>query len=396
MPRIEIAGRSVRLADACIIGRDRTCHLAVNHPSISGEHARIFSQDGGWFVEDLLSATGTAVNGKPVLAGAQPLADGDTIAVGEVAVRFFLAAAPAAAASPAPDAPDPRSLLGREVSGFAVTAFAREETAGPAFQARHARTGREVLLRVFDPEVVAGEGAGFVDRFRDLVAVLAANRHPDLPRVFQVGCEGPFVWYATDIPAGSSLVQGGLVPLQAVEAVLGIARLLAALHDAALVHGDLRPALIHRDEAGRVRLGSLGLAGLNAANRRRLQAAGAARQAAYLDPVQARSGDCNVKSDIYSAGCILVELLTGRPPFAGASPAAVAAAHAEEPIPQLAARLRLPAALDGILGGMLAKEHLDRYNDFAALIPDLEGLRDAIVAKAQGGLAGAMRRLIGR
>lgn len=401
MARIEVAGKTIRLVDSCTIGRDKSCNLSIAHGSISREHARIYCEGASWYVEDLLSANGTTVNGKPVLGGPQSLSDGDAIEVGDVPVRFWFADIQATqpVQAPIPSGFDPMSLIGREFSGFKIQSFDRMEVTGPLFRARHARTERDVELWVFDSEITRTEGGEFVNRFRDLISVLAGMRHPDMVRVYQLGQEQDLLWYATEIPGGPTLAQlvhQGFAPLRAVEAVVRLCRLLAVFHEAGLVHGDIKPSLVHMDESGRVRLGSLGLAGLNSANRRRLQAAAATRQVFYLDPEQARSGDCNVKSDIYSAGCILVQLLTGRPPYIGDNYEAVLKAHATEPIPQLASQLDLPPVLDGIVAGMLAKEHMNRYNDLKPVLAELDALRTAIANKPQGAgrrLADAVRWL---
>lgn len=384
MPQIRIQDKNLRVGDTFTIGRAKTCNLAIGHPSLSREHARVFRDGEDWKVEDLHSANGTTLNGRPLIGGAQILRDGDEIGVGEVAMRFQLGDGPALDLPPAAAAtPQERLLriLGTELGGYAVVAMIRQEVAGPLLRAKHVKTGREVQLWILDPRVEEDEPLGFYERFTDLLTAMAGLKHPELTRIYQCGRDDGLIWYATEPPAGSTLAQlvhRGFTPLQAVETVLGLCRLLHVYHEAGLVHGDITPAQILLDDAGKVRLGSFGLAGLGSANRKRLQAAGQTRQVYYLDPDQARTGDCNVRSDGYSVGCLLVHLLTGRPPFIGANFQEVLQAHLAQPIPALAAGMGLPTVLDGILEGFLAKNSFNRYNDLGPAISDLEQLHAMI------------------
>jgi serine/threonine protein kinase len=387
MALIRIQDKSLRVGDTFTIGRAKTCNLAIGHPSLSREHARVFRDGDDYKVEDLHSANGTTLNGRPLIGGAQPLADGDVLLVGEVEMRFLLGDGAGAEAEPAPAAvamtPARRlaKILGTELGGYKVLSLIRQEVAGPLLRATHGKTGREVQLWVLDPLIEDNELPEFFQHFVDLLTSAAGLKHPELIRVYQCGKDDGLIWYATEAPTGSTLAQlvhRGFTPLQAVQAVLGLCRLLHVYHEAGLVHGDITPAQIHLDDAGKVRLGSFGLAGLNSTNRKRLQAAGSTRQVYYLDPDQARSGDCNVRSDGYSVGCVLVHLLTGRPPFIGANFQEVLEAHASQPVPAVAQQLGLPPLLDEILAGFLAKNSFHRYNDLGPAITDLDTLRAMI------------------
>lgn len=378
MPLIHIHDKTLRVGDTFTIGRGKGCNLAIGHPSMSREHARIWQEGGAWLVEDLHSANGTLLNGKPLIGGPGRLQDGDTIQVGDIPLRFTITDALELDAPAHPAGPRTLdSLPGSELGGYAVLALERQEVAGPLFAARHLKTGREVLLWVLDPKVEQAEDPNFYPRFVDLLGTAAAIKHPDLIRVYQCGRDDGLIWYATERPAGATLAQlvhQGFTPRRALETVLKLCRLLHLYHEAGLVHGDIKPSLVHLDEAGRVRLGSFGLAGLNSVNRKRLQSEGATRQVFYLCPEQARTGNGNVKSDLYSLGCILVHLLTGRPPFIGNTYQEAQAAHLTQPVPKLAEPLQLPTAFDAFLDGLLAKDTFDRYDDLAPAIRDLEAV----------------------
>jgi hypothetical protein len=385
MPFLDVRDRQLRIGGPFTIGRAKSCNLCVTDGALSREHARIYPDGDGWMLEDLHSANGTSLNDRPLLAGPLPLADGDRIGIGSLTMTFRLRAGDglelASDEAPAAALPDPLRLPGTCIGGYAVQPLVRREVAGPLFDATHEKTGRRVHLWVLDPRIEAQEEREFFRRFTDTLTAAAGLKHPDLIRIYQVGRENGLIWYATEPPAGSSLAQlvhGGFTPARAVATVLAACRLVHAYHEAGLVHGDLQPARIHVAEGGRVRLGSFGLAGLGSATRRMLQTEGATRQVFYLCPVQAGTGDCNVRSDLYSLGCILVHLLTGRPPYIGNTYQEALAAHRDQPIPAPAEAAGLPPALDGIVSGMLAKDPYQRYLDLAPAIADLEALAAAL------------------
>lgn len=383
MPSLHVQDRTLPLTGPCTIGRAKTCNLAIAHGSISREHARVWSEADGWWVEDLRSANGTTLNGRPIAGARARLGHGDTIQVGDVPVRFLEdgrqgdldIALDLPAAKPA--VRDPAGLAGGVLGGWAVQSLIRQEVVGPLYAASHQASRRHGQLWVLEPRIEQDEDPEFFQHFSGMLRTAASLGHPDIIKVYQCGRDDGLIWYATEAPAGSTLAQlvhGGFTIGGALRHVLALCRLVVAYHDAGLVHGDIKPSLVHVDDGGRVRLGSLGLAGLNSRNRRRLQAEGSTRQVFYLCPVQARTGDCNVRSDLYSIGCILVHLLTGRPPFIGANFAEVMQAHAEQPLPVLSEILELPPLIDEILAGLLAKDIHDRYDDLAPVIRELERL----------------------
>jgi serine/threonine protein kinase len=379
MPSLIVQGRTLRVGGTFTIGRNKTCNLSIGHGSISREHARIWCEAGTWMVEDLHSANGTTVNGRPLLAGAAKLADGDVIMVGDIETRWQVAEELRLDLPPATDnqARDPATLPGTTFAGYDVHLLERQEVAGPLFRAKHHKTAREVFLWVLDPRIERQEEGGFYERFLATLSIAASLKHPELTRVYQVGRDDGLIWYATEPAAGATLAQlvhHGFTPAQAVERVVKLCRLLDVYHAAGLIHGDIKPSLVHVDESRRVRLGSLGLAGLSSQTRKALQSEGSTRQVFYLCPVQARTGDCNVKSDLYSIGCLFVHLLIGRPPFVGSGFAEVMAAHRDQPVPVLSGALNMPVLIDEILAGMLAKDPFERYDDLGPLIRDLETL----------------------
>ncbi|MEJ5868313.1 PASTA domain-containing protein [Pseudokineococcus sp. 5B2Z-1] len=160
----------------------------------------------------------------------------------------------------------------------------------------------------------------------------------------------------------------------AVAVTAGVLGALAYSHRAGIVHRDIKPANVMLTPEGQVKVMDFGIA-------RALADAGATAThtsvvlgtAQYLSPEQARGRPVDARTDLYSTGCLLYELLTGRPPFQGDSAVSLAYQHVgEAPDPPSAHRTGLPPALDGVVLRALAKEPADRYPDAETFRRDLE------------------------
>jgi serine/threonine-protein kinase len=177
------------------------------------------------------------------------------------------------------------------------------------------------------------------------------------------------------------LRDGQAVPIdEAIEITAGVLSALEYSHHAGIVHRDIKPANVMLTPTGAVKVMDFGIARAladSAATMTQTQAVIGTAQ--YLSPEQARGETVDARSDLYSAGCLLFELLTGRPPFVGDSPVAVAYQHVREiaPAPSSVAS-DVPETLDRICAKALAKERDARYSSAAEFRADLE-------AAARGG-----------
>lgn len=375
MPRLRLPDAVVAFSAEVVVGRHPACPVRIDHPSVSRQHARLRPQDGAWLIEDLQSANGTRLNGHPLISGAAPLSDGAAVRFGHIEAVFELH-------DRADDGPEPEpgpDLSGAELGGFQVLGPLDRETSGPLWRARRPRSAAEVLLWVLDPAAVRDEDPEFPSRYAGLMSLAEGIDHPDRTRIFHCGHDAArgLVWYASDIPPGPTLARllatSPPKPAQALRLVTALAGLLREYHLAGIVHGALHPAAVHVDSAERVRLRGFGLLGFRPENRRRLLTLDLARLAPWLDPEQLSSAACNVRSDGYSLGCLLVRMLTGRTPYSGPA-AAQAEAHRTQPLPAPAAALRLPRELDQVISGLMARSPFDRYDDLAPAIADLTAL----------------------
>jgi serine/threonine protein kinase len=159
----------------------------------------------------------------------------------------------------------------------------------------------------------------FVERFRREARSAARLSHPNIVAVFDSGSDAGLHYLVMEYVAGQSLAQlladrGRLAPRRAAELAIEVCRALAAAHAQGLVHRDVKPGNVLVTEDGRVKVTDFGI--VKAAAATTLTGTGTVLgTAAYLSPEQAQGGPVDARSDLYSLGCVLYELLCGSPPF---------------------------------------------------------------------------------
>ena len=165
-----------------------------------------------------------------------------------------------------------------------------------------------------------------------------------------------------------------ILPERALEITSGVLSALDYSHRAGIIHRDIKPGNVMLTPSGDVKVMDFGIArAISDASSTMTQTAAVVGTAQYLSPEQARGETVDSRSDVYSAGCLLYELLTGRPPFVGDSPVAVAYQHVREPaLPPSDHDTDLPPEVDAIVMKALAKRVEDRYQSAAAMRSDIE------------------------
>jgi serine/threonine-protein kinase len=168
--------------------------------------------------------------------------------------------------------------------------------------------------------------------------------------------------------------EGRLLPRRALEITAAVCAALEQAHSAGIVHRDIKPGNVMITPAGDVKVMDFGIArALTSSTATMTQTSAVFGTAHYLSPEQARGEHVDARSDVYSTGCLLYELLTGAPPFTGENAVAVAYQHVrEDPVPPSTIEPDVPAAADAIVLTAMAKNPVNRYASAAEMRADVE------------------------
>ena len=246
---------------------------------------------------------------------------------------------------------------------------------------RDVRLGRQVAVKML--RVDLARDPSFQARFRREAQSAAALNHPSIVAVYDTGEDlvgaAPVPYIVMEYVDGSTLrdlLNSGrrLLPERALEIVAGVLEALDYSHRHGIVHRDIKPANVMLTRSGDIKVMDFGIARAVADSSATMtQTSAVIGTAQYLSPEQARGETVDTRSDLYSTGCLLFELLTGRPPFVGDSPVAVAYQHVrEEPQPPSAIDPDVPAAVDAIVLKSLVKNKEERYQSAAEMRADIE------------------------
>jgi serine/threonine-protein kinase len=249
------------------------------------------------------------------------------------------------------------------------------------YLAHDMRLDRSVAVKTLLPDLA--RDPAFQARFRREAQSAASLNHPAIVAVYDTGedfvdeVSTPFI--VMECVEGSTLrellVSGGKPrPERALEVCAGVLRALEYSHHNGIVHRDIKPANIMLTEAGQVKVMDFGIArAMGEAGLTMTHTAAVVGTAHYLSPEQARGEKVDARSDLYSAGCLLFELLTGRPPFTGDSAVSIAYQHVnEEPPPPSELEAGLAPEADAIVLKALVKDREHRYQSAGEMRSDIE------------------------
>ena len=246
--------------------------------------------------------------------------------------------------------------------------------------ARDLRLHRDVAVKVLRADLA--RDPSFYLRFRREAQNAAALNHPAIVAVYDTGeadtPAGPLPYIVMEYVDGITLRDivhndGPIEPRRAIEVIADACQALNFSHQHGTIHRDVKPANIMISKAGAVKVMDFGIAKAIAdAGNPVTQTAAVIGTAQYLSPEQARGETVDARSDVYSLGCVLYEVLTGEPPFVGDSPVAVAYQHVrEDPVPPSERNPALSPELDAVVIKALAKNPDNRYQTAADMRTDL-------------------------
>src|SRR5256885_6448995 len=241
-------------------------------------------------------------------------------------------------------------------------------------RARDLRLDRVVAIKTLRSDLA--RDPTFQARFRREAQSAASLNHPSVIGVYDTGEDvldgNPVPFIVMEYVEGRTLrdvlrEQQRLTPERAVGMVDGVLAALDYSHRGGIVHRDIKPANVMLTNSGEVKVMDFGIARALADSAATMTAtAQVIGTAQYLSPEQARGERVDARSDIYSTGCVLYELLTGRPPFQGDSPVAIAYQHVrEDPVPPSRVDPDVPPWADAIVLKAMAKSPADRYQTAA-------------------------------
>ncbi len=247
-------------------------------------------------------------------------------------------------------------------------------------KARDMRLGRDVAIKVLRADLA--RDPTFYLRFKREAQNAAALNHPAIVAVYDTGEAevdgGPLPYIVMEYVDGDTLRdlvrgKGPLPPRRAMEIIADVCAALDFSHKNGIVHRDMKPANIMINRQGAVKVMDFGIARAIADSSNPMtQTAAVIGTAQYLSPEQARGEQVDARSDVYSVGCVLYEILTGEPPFTGDSPVAVAYQHVRED-PQLPSHVHpgVPRELDSVILKAMSKNPANRYQTAAEMRGDL-------------------------
>ena len=246
------------------------------------------------------------------------------------------------------------------------------------YKAKDRLLNRYVAIKILRPEFIRDEQ--FVENFRKESQAAAGLSHPNIVNVYDVGKEGNIHFIVMELIDGKSLSQiieekGKLDYNEAISIAKQVASALSLAHKNQIIHRDVKPHNILITNSGTAKLADFGIA--RAVSRESL-AEGSEKimgSVHYFSPEQARGAYVDERSDIYSLGIVLHEMLTGKVPFDGDNPISIALMHINNPIPSVCESVKgIPPQLEKVIEKATQKYQSDRYKSADEIIEDLDNI----------------------
>ena len=285
------------------------------------------------------------------------------------------------------------ALIGKLIGHYRIESLIGVGGMGKVYRARDERLGRKVALKLLPDSLTTDETQ--LSRFKNEARTASALNHPNILTVYEIGTEGNVQFIATEFIEGitlrAALASGAMNTQRTLEIAVQVSSALAAAHDAGVVHRDIKPENIMLRPDGYAKVLDFGIAKLTEQNRASDDHTTALLQtrpglvlgtAHYMSPEQARGQKIDARSDIWSLGVVLYEMVAGSPPFRGETPSdCIAAILTTEPPPLSSVSPDVPARLESILQKALRKNTDERYQTIKEMLAELRNLKAKLEAE---------------
>jgi serine/threonine-protein kinase len=281
------------------------------------------------------------------------------------------------------DTPTADPLIGDVLDGrYRLDARIARGGMATVYSGHDLRLDRPVAVKVMHASLAEDEA--FVERFRREARSAARLSHPSVVAIFDQGEDGGRVYLVMEHVTGTTLrallrEHGRLPAAQALDIADGVLLALAAAHEAGLVHRDVKPENVLVTPNGTVKVADFGLARAIEATHHTVADGTLLGTVAYLAPEQVATGAADPRADLYALGVVLFEMLTGRVPFEGGTPLAVAYRHVNEDVPDPAeVEPSVPRVAANVVRAATRRQPEERYADAQAMLSAVRRARSAL------------------
>ena len=289
------------------------------------------------------------------------------------------------------------ALVGKLIGHYRIESLIGVGGMGEVYLARDERLGRKAALKLLPERLTTDETQ--LSRFKNEARSASALNHPNILTVYEIGAEGNRQFIATEFIEGmtlrASLARGRMNLHAALEIAVQVASALAAAHEAGVVHRDIKPENIMLRPDGYAKVLDFGIAKLTeqrpASDDYEVETTAVLQTrpglvlgtARYMSPEQARGQKVDARSDIWSLGVVLYEMVGGIPPFRGETPSdCIASILTTEPPPLSGVLPDVPLKLESILQKALRKNSDERYQTIKEMLADLRNLKGELEAES--------------
>jgi len=289
-------------------------------------------------------------------------------------------------------------MIGMTLGRYRIAGHLGSGGMGEVYQATDTTLRREVALKVLPKGFATSPDR--IERFEREARTLAALDHPNIVHIYSVESEGGIHFLTMQLvrgqPLSALIPAGGLALDRALALAIPIADALRAAHEKGIIHRDLKPDNVMVDDEGRAKVLDFGLAKLRPSEAASDQTTEAATReglvlgtVAYMSPEQAEGRVVDQRSDLFSFGIVLYEMLSGRRPFAGSNTATrLSALMRDHPVPLEDVRSGLPPALVALVDRCLEKEPLNRVQTAVEVRDELQAIERSVVSGLATAVAG--------